>query len=51
MLIDLIPDFIPVIGLVDDMAVVSACVKKIKPELEKYLAWREANCINQSDDE
>ncbi len=39
--IDLIPDFIPVVGFLDDMAVVSACIKLTKPELDKYLAWRE----------
>lgn len=41
--IDLIPDFIPVVGLMDDMAVVSVCIKATKEELEKYLAWREIN--------
>lgn len=39
--IDIIPDFIPVAGLIDDMAVVSLCIKLTKGELEKYLAWRE----------
>ena len=33
--IDLIPDFIPVAGLIDDMAVISACVKLTRPELKK----------------
>ena len=41
--IDLIPDLIPVVGLIDDMAVISACIKLTKPELEKYLKWREEN--------
>ena len=41
--IDLIPDLIPVVGLVDDMAVISACIKLTKPELEKYLEWRNSN--------
>ena len=47
--VDLIPDFIPVVGLVDDMAVISACIKMTKPELEKFLAWREKN-VDKTDD-
>lgn len=49
--IDLIPDFIPVVGLLDDMAVVSVCIKVTKDELEKYLAWRETNGQNKVDDD
>ena len=48
--IDLIPDFIPVIGLIDDIAVISVCVKKTKNQLEKYLAWREENGIDNEED-
>lgn len=43
--IDLIPDFIPVVGFLDDMAMVSACIKLTKPELDKYLAWRENKMV------
>ena len=39
---DLIPDLIPVVGLLDDMAVISLCVKQTRPALEEYLRWREA---------
>ena len=39
--IDLIPDLIPVVGLLDDMAVISLCVKQTGPALAEYLAWRE----------
>ena len=41
--IDLIPDFIPIAGLIDDMAVISVCINRTKDEIEKYLAWREIN--------
>ena len=46
--IDLVPDFIPVIGLMDDMAIISVCVKSTKPELEKYLSWRNLNGLTVS---
>ena len=38
--IDLIPDFIPVIGLMDDAAVVAVCLTAIGMDLKKYEAWK-----------
>lgn len=40
--IDLIPDFIPGIGLVDDAAVLSLCLKAISNDLEKYQTWKKS---------
>ena len=48
--IDLIPDFIPVVGLVDDMAVVSVCIKSTRKELDKYLCWRKEHGFELSDE-
>lgn len=38
--IDLIPDFIPVVGLIDDALVVTLCIKAIQTDLESYTAWK-----------
>ncbi len=37
---DLIPDFIPGIGYIDDVFMVSLCVKFIGTDLDKYRQWR-----------
>lgn len=38
--VDLIPDFIPGAGLIDDAAVFVACWKLIHDDVDKYQAWR-----------
>ena len=38
--IDLIPDFIPVIGLADDAMVVALCLKLIHEDIEKYKRFK-----------
>ena len=40
---DLIPDSKPVIGLVDDVAVITAAFVAVNPELEAYAEWRRQN--------
>ena len=39
--VDLIPDFIPVIGLVDDAAVVAICLKFVHEDLQEYKKWKD----------
>ena len=34
--IDIIPDFIPVAGLVDDVVVIEWLIREVKSELDKY---------------
>ena len=38
--VDLIPDFIPVIGYMDDAAVLSVCLVLVEQELHTYKAWK-----------
>ncbi len=37
---DIVPDFIPGIGLLDDASVLSVCLFMIRRDLEKYTAWK-----------
>ncbi|MBD3169246.1 MAG: DUF1232 domain-containing protein [candidate division Zixibacteria bacterium] len=39
--IDIIPDFIPVVGQIDDAAVVGVCMLLLEQELHDYKAWRD----------
>lgn len=38
--LDVIPDFIPGIGLLDDLTVVTLCISIIKIDLRRYAKWR-----------
>ncbi len=38
--VDLIPDFIPVIGYLDDAAVLSVCLVLVEQQLHTYKAWK-----------
>lgn len=38
--IDLIPDFIPGLGLVDDLGVIGYCLKWVQQDLHAYLDWK-----------
>lgn len=37
---DLIPDVLPIIGEVDDVAVMSACMMLVERDLHKYKTWK-----------
>ena len=38
--IDIIPDFIPVFGYVDDATVVAACIAMVRQDLQMYKEWK-----------
>lgn len=41
--IDLIPDFIPVIGYLDDLYILSSVIDKVRKEIDKYKVWKKNN--------
>lgn len=43
--VDLIPDFIPLAGFVDDAAVIGLVLKVIREDLVKYKNWKERNKV------
>ena len=43
--IDLIPDFIPVAGYSDDVAVILVCWQYVKKDIEEYGRWRDQNSV------
>lgn len=38
--VDLIPDFIPVVGYLDDAAVVGVCLTMVRQDLHAYKQWK-----------
>lgn len=40
---DLVPDALPLVGLLDDAAVISACLSLVEQDLRDYRAWRQTH--------
>jgi uncharacterized membrane protein YkvA (DUF1232 family) len=43
---DMIPDFLPFIGEIDDAAVFGACLMLVERDLRKYQEWKEGTMLN-----
>ncbi len=41
--IDIVPDGVPILGCVDDVAVISVCWKLVESDVNEYIKWREKN--------
>jgi uncharacterized membrane protein YkvA (DUF1232 family) len=41
--VDLVPDVIPVLGLIDDIAVIRWVIGAIRSDLAKFRAWEQAH--------
>ena len=48
--IDLVPDILPGIGLIDDAAVIAFVVAQIKADLDNFLAWEITQAEDLDDD-
>jgi len=42
---DLIPDFIPLAGFIDDITIISFVIGSIKEDLEKFIKWEEETML------
>lgn len=40
---DLVPDFIPLLGLTDDASVVAFVIMSVKKEMDRFREWEQAN--------
>ncbi len=46
--IDLIPDFIPVIGQLDDLFILGLLIKTLNKEIERFMAWEETQASSSN---
>ncbi|MCR5889845.1 DUF1232 domain-containing protein [Hymenobacter sp. J193] len=48
--VDLVPDFIPVVGFLDDLALLSWFVEKFQGEITRFREWEKTHADEETDD-
>ncbi|QIX60002.1 DUF1232 domain-containing protein [Hymenobacter lutimineralis] len=48
--VDLVPDFIPVVGFLDDLALLSWFVEKFQGEITRFREWEQTHAAEEADD-
>lgn len=46
--LDLIPDFIPIIGQIDDIFIIGYLIKTVNKEIERFMAWEKENELHKT---
>lgn len=41
--IDILPDALPIVGLIDDAIVIAVCLKLVESDIDEYAGWRKDN--------
>ena len=41
--VDLIPDFIPISGIIDDVALIAWIYKSVDEDIQKFLEWEKSH--------
>lgn len=48
--VDLVPDFIPVVGFLDDLALISWFIEKFQGEILRFREWEQTHATQETDD-
>ena len=48
--VDLVPDFIPVVGFLDDLALISWFIEKFQGEILRFREWEQTPAAQETDD-
>lgn len=46
--LDIIPDFIPILGQLDDLLVLGYLIKMLNKEIERFMAWQKEQKVQQT---